>query len=264
MVEYIAMSFLLAVCIRLFWRLRKEMNRANSENLKADELGKVINDRFGYQITTLEIRASITNYNGDCETRWTWTDIKKNHSESPTICIPGRLYFSTKGASFLQFPELLPQYTDNYELEFLSKDINRCLFQVRVKDNTGEIAFGYNASVVRAFCMHEEELAAESFKYEWFGFSATSIIDNMKIRVSFPDHYKPEGVRPEVCFGSVPSDFREAGEIERIVKDNGFRFEANEISLTVRKPKLGYLYFLRWLPLPKVVVEGIRQRESLG
>lgn len=257
----ITIIFLAICCIYLYYRLRKEGIRADSEKLRADEFGEVLIDRFGYQTGKLEIEASITNYNGDCDTKWAWTEIKKIHPDYPVSCIPGRIYFSTQGASFSKFPELLPEYAGNYEIEFLSKDTSRCLFQVRVKDDTSEIAFGYTASANRAFCMNEEELAEESFKDEWFGFHAIGIIENLSVKVFFPRHYKPDGVQPDVCIGTVPTGISDNDEIKRILKDGGFRIEPGEISLTVKKPRLGYLYYLRWRPLPEIVVEGMRQRE---
>ena len=141
------------------------------------------------------------------------------------------------------------------------QDPNFCFFQVRVKEATNEISYGYTASIDKAFCMSEEELTGQP--YEYFGFHIEGAIENLVIKVTFPRHYKPDSVQSDVCIGDlVPTDVVYNSEVERIIVDGGFRDEWSGASITVRKPKMGYLYFLRWRPLPKVVVEGMKKRES--
>ncbi len=259
----ITIVVLVICCVYLYYSLQKEIIRAGSEKLRADEFEEAIAGRFGHRVGKLEIEASITNYNGDCDTKWVWADIRSIYSGSPITSIPGRIHFSTQNASISEFPTLLPEYTNNYEIEFLSKGTKLCLFQVRVKEGANEIGsgYGYTASIERAFCMSEAELAEETLNYEWFGFAMTSIIENLSIKIAFPRPYKPDSVQFDVCIGLVPTDISDYDEIERVAKEGSFRNESGEISITVKKPKLGYLYFLRWRPLPKIIVDGMRQRE---
>jgi hypothetical protein len=244
---------------------RREKKRAESEKIRAEQaeaslqrIGEELKERIGYQIGKLEIKVFITNYDGNCHSRWTWTDISKVRPDTALSRIPGRIRFSTPGCLFSKYPTLSSGYDRRYEIEFIRKDTNLCEFQVRVKEATNKISYEYISDIDKAFCMSEEDLAEQPYKYEWFGFHISSAIETLTIKVSFPSHYQPDNVQPDACIGMVPTDFSDNSEVERIIKNEGFKNESGDVSVTVSKPKIGYVYFIRWKPLPKKVVNSLK------
>ncbi|HKX31285.1 MAG TPA: hypothetical protein VJ302_26590 [Blastocatellia bacterium] len=241
----------------------REKARADSEKHRADEIGERLIDRVNYQVGKLEIQVNISNYEGDCRTRWIWTGIRKVRPDAPIPYIRGRIGFSPSESAFSAFPQLMPEYDGQCEIRFLKQDPNFCEFQVWVKEITNEISFGYTASIDRAFCMKEELLSGQFLKYEFFGFHVDGAIESLVIKVIFPFQYYPQNIQSEVCVGElIPTEISYSSEKDRINKEGGFKNERGEASLIVKKPKMGHLYFLRWRPLPAIVVEGMRQRES--
>lgn len=243
-------------------RAEYERLRAEAEKRRATQIGEALLDRVGFQVGDLEICIDITNYNGDCSSTWKWSDVRKVPSNAPLLHFPGRLSFSAPGCRFTEYPTMLPEYNGNFAIRFLRKDISDCEFQLELAREVQEIRYGYKATLSQAFIMSEEDLAAHPYTYEWFGFYINLPIENLRVKLNFPPEYKPEALALDVCLGGyVPNEISDQTEIARILEDHGFRYKGVEASFTVRKPKMGYLYFLRWSPLPNVVVEAMKNRE---
>jgi hypothetical protein len=166
----------------------------------------------------------------------------------------GTLYFLTPNSSFSKYPTLLLGLANKYEIDFLRREKNHCEFQVKMKagGNTGRIGYEYDASVKSAFFMNLEDSAGGPYKFEWFGFSTITIIDELVMKIFFPPYYKADGLRPDVCMGLVPADVSDTEEAER-VRDSGFTKEDGEATIRVVKPKIGNLYYFRWTPLAGVL-----------
>lgn len=260
----------LAVSIGLgIWGLYKHFY-SKREKLKAEQaeqalhqVSEEMSDRIGYKVGKLEIRIAILNHDGDCHTRWIWSDIRKVRSSTSLTCFPGKMYFPTTNSSFSKYPTLSPEQANRYEIDFLNKDKNHCEFQVKIKagGDSGEIGYEYEASVKSAFFMSLEDLAGSPYKFEWFGFATITVIDELVIKIFFPQYYKADGLRPDVCMGLVPADVSDTAEAER-VKDNGFTNIGGEASIKVVKPKLGNLYYFRWTPLAKELVEAMSRQKT--
>jgi len=259
----------LAVSISLgIWGLykyfdsKREKHKAEQAEQALHQVSEELGDRIGYKVGKLEIHIDIINHDGDCHTRWIWSDIRKVRPSVSLTCFPGKMYF-TANSSFSKYPTLLPGYANRYEIDFLNKDKNHCEFQVKIKagGSTGGIGYEYQASVKSAFFMNSEDLAGSLFKFEWFGFTTITIIDELVMKIFFPPYYRADGLRPDVCMGMVPADVSDTEEAER-VKDNGFTNEGGEASIRVAKPKIGNLYYFRWTPLAKDLVEAMRRNQK--
>jgi hypothetical protein len=125
------------------------------------------------------------------------------------------------------------------------------------------MSYEYIADVNKAFCMTEEELQEQPYEYEWFGYHVISAIETLIINVSFPDYYKPPYIQPDAYMGFFPTESSDNSEVERIIREKGFSIGNNgAVSLAVNRPKIGYHYCVRWKPLPRTLVEAMKQRQS--
>jgi hypothetical protein len=239
---------------------KKEKRKAEQAEQALHQVSEELSDRIGYKVGKLEIHIDIVNYDGDCQTRWIWSDIRKVRPSVSLTCFPGKMYFLTTNSSFSKYPALLPGHANKYEIDFLRRDKNHCEFQVKIKagGSTGRISYEYDASVKSAFFMNLEDLAGSHYKFEWFGFTTITVIDELVIKIFFPPYYRADGLQPDVCMGMVPADVSDTEEAER-VRDSGFTNEAGEATIRVLKPKIGNLYYFRWTPLAKDLVEAMRR-----
>lgn len=247
--------------------LRKKID---SETMRADQaeeayrkLSEDFEHRLEYRVSKLEIRVNIKDYDGYCHTRWIWTDITKKRPDAIISRMPGGLRFSTPGCSIKQYPLLSSRYERDYKLHIVTKEANFCEFYVHAIEPTDKMSYEYVADIDKAFCMGDEELTGRLYEYEWFGYHVISAIEVLVINLSFPDYYKPTGIQPDAYLGFFPTELSDNSEVERIIKEKGFDIAKNgAISMTVNKPKIGHHYCVRWKPLPSVLVEAMRQRQS--
>jgi hypothetical protein len=226
--------------------------RAAQAETSLQEIGEEVRSRIGYEVGELEIHMVITDHHGTCHTRWIWRNIRKVRPDVALSHIPGKVFFSSPESSFSKWPTLSFKDQRKYEIEFLRKEKNYCEFQVKVKELTNNtLSYEFTADANEAFYMSEEELAGQKHSYEWYGFSMSSAaIESLVIKIYFPQHYQADNIYPGVCIGLEPTEFSDRAEVDRIISSGGFKNEAGEVSITVKKPKFGYIYFLRWRPSP--------------
>jgi pimeloyl-ACP methyl ester carboxylesterase len=224
-------------------------------NLGAEEML----NQIGFQVEQLEINLIIRDYHGNCDTRWNWRGVR-TISQGSRPRIPGRLRFYTPGASISQFPSLSREYNERYMIEYVEKNPYSCEFYIRPKVTSNEMSYEYTAEISKAFIMNQEDLVEYIYKYEWFGFYISSVIETLTMNIYFPAYYRPNEIQLEACIGPTPDDSGDGEEIKRVNKEGGLRVESNDVLVTVKKPKIGYLYFVRWRPLPKEIVVGLNQR----
>jgi hypothetical protein len=238
-------------------KVESERVRAEQAEESLRKIGGELKNRIGYHIDKVEIKIYI-DVDGNCHSRWFWGGISKTRSDVPLSRIPGKIRFSTPGALFKQYPTLSSEYKKKCEIEFIRQDSNLCEFQVKLKDTDSEFSYEYIADIDNAFCMSAEDLTELlSYKYEWFGLYINSVIENLVIKISFPSQYSPDDIQPCVCIGLVPAiesiDNSEVGKMRQ-----GFKNAPGDASVSVTQPKIGYLYFIRWKPLPKRNVEMMK------
>jgi len=253
-------SFLLAIyivveAVRRLPIFREISRRAELESLK--DVGTEIRNRSGYEVEEIEVHIVIRDLKGTCHVRWMNKNIKKARPGVTLSHIPGKLYFSRPDSSFVQWPTLSFKDQTKYEIEFIRQDSNFCEFHVVLNDFTGNsIGYEYTADAERAFYMSEEEIAGQQYPYEWFGIEAIfSAIERAVIKVYFPKGYHVNNIHPDACIGMRPIGTSDRLEVERIIA--GFERGEGEASLVVEKPKFGYIYYLRWKPLPEALIRSI-------
>jgi hypothetical protein len=257
------------------------LEEAKKEKLRAAQIGEVLINRVGFQVRSLEIQVDISTYEGNCNTIWKWSDVQSRKLIPPLMHFSGKISFDTPNCSFTEFPSLLPEYDQNYEIRFLIKEPTFCdFYTVRrftedpeagsnglvEKKVSSEFSYGYKASISRGFMMDEEALAnrPDQNYFEWFGFHIDLPLETLSIKISFPANFDPDELQYDVCIaGLTPNKERDLSEVDRIVSENGFRREVDGLSLSVRRPKVGDLYYLRWTPPPKAVVKAMKTRGDL-
>ncbi len=243
-------------------RERAELETTMAEQVKASyqNVGAEIRNRCGYEVGEMEIEIVIRDSEGACHVRWAYRNIKKTHPDITLSHIPGKLFFTPPDSSFTKWPTLSVKDERKYEIEFLRQDSNLCEFHVKVKDLTDStISFEYTSEANKAFYMSEEKLAAQqSYPFEWFGIGATfAAIERLIIKIYFPKGYYVSSINADACIGLRPSGISDRTEVDRIRNSDGFIRDESEASLVVEQPKFGYIYFLRWKPLPVALVKSI-------
>jgi DNA-binding winged helix-turn-helix (wHTH) protein len=234
--------------------LEKEAYRKLKEDFK---------HRLGHRARQLEIRMRIENYEGDCHCRWIWTDITDEPPDTVISRLYGSVYFSTPGCSFKQYPTLSANTKRGYKLEIVTKGTALCDFYVYPPEGIDSIYYEYIADANKAFCMSAEELEKMPYEYEWFGFHITVAIETLTIKVTFPEHYRPDYIQADAYLGFFPTNVSDVAEIDRININNWFKKESSEeFTLTVIKPKMGYKYCVRWKPLPGQLVDAMKEGNS--
>jgi hypothetical protein len=245
-------TWLIVIMALAYFSFYLLLDREKQRQRVKEKLRSELIDRGAYHIGALEMSAYINDFDGNSKLRWVYKDVKKPRYNSPPPRIPGRLRFYTEGSSISKYPTLIREYMERFKLEFITREPNFCEFQVTtnhaVTSNMHKINFEYVAEVKKAFKMTREELEQQSYKEEWFGYVISSAIESLTIKIFFPQSYEPKPkVRANVCIGLTPTELIDTVEFSRI--NGGFKNDPDNISITIRRPKLGYVYFLCWTPL---------------
>ena len=113
---------------------------------------------------------------------------------------------------------------------------------------------GFEASqaiLAKAFCTSEEEvveaMAADRFKYEFFGTSVVLPVDDLVVEVEFPDASFGSRSFPVVFYGE--EEFRNLEE-EAKLQSGAFQFIGKTGRLRVTNPIRGHHYAVAWMPPP--------------
>lgn len=108
--------------------------------------------------------------------------------------------------------------------------------------------------------MYKEDVeanATETFRKEYWSFKVHGVVDELEIRVNFPEGYRPTA-RAGVWIGSNLDDkYIDAQELKRV--ESRFRQPPDSTAALfgVKKPLLGFTYAIYWVPLEKKQVEAL-------
>ena len=263
-VSLITNIFLISQKVYRWWNRRRGKTPENKEKLRADsleaallEINEEARQRIGYEIGELIQSVEIINKNGDCVIHYNYKDVKKVCSNAIISRIPGNIRYRTPGCLIRQLPKLsVDSILKGYEIDFIDRGDQTCDFDVIIPKKAKEIEFSYSVIIEKAHCMSKEELVG-SYPYEWTGRHIGTAYETLILEVKFPYDYSVPDVDYGVCSGWVPNDSSYNKEVERIGEGGGIGVKMNQYTLVMKRPKLGYVYFIRWRPSLDCMPESI-------
>lgn len=176
--------------------------------------------------------------------------------------LPGRVWVSP--GTITKEPSLIPppSFSKAVSLVIQSSESQRCEFTVEIAGGLTEgdtgLDYGFRTTYCRGVVITKEEMDQayrdDVFKNEYVSFDVDFPLDELELRVEFPEQYKVQ------CFPAVFLAYSECMHGLELQKTrDGFEaMSTGGARFKVKEPLLGFRYAIYWIPPPEKEVDRLR------